>query len=223
MAQSSHKIDVYLEVGEKRIFASAIDWPGWSRGGRDEESALQALLEYGRRYALVLQGKGLVFQAPVDLPAFSIIERLEGNATTDFGVPGLPSSSDGRSVGDSELQRFQAILEACWQAFDTAVKVASGKELRKGPRGGGRDLDKIAQHVQAAEAGYLSHIGWKLEQGGVEPVQTRQAVLAALVAAAHGQLPVQGPRGGTRWSPRYFTRRVAWHVLDHTWEIEDRI
>ncbi len=25
------------------------------------------------------------------------------------------------------------------------------------------------------------------------------------------------------WTARSFVRRVAWHTLDHTWEIEDRI
>ena len=34
--------------------------------------------------------------------------------------------------------------------------------------------------------------------------------------------PPPGPRGGKRWLPRYFVRRVGWHVLDHALEIEDR-
>jgi hypothetical protein len=51
----------------------------------------------------------------------------------------------------------------------------------------------------------------------------RQAVLGALRAAARGEFPLLGPRGGRRWTPRYFVRRDAWHVLDHVWEIEDRI
>ena len=53
--------------------------------------------------------------------------------------------------------------------------------------------------------------------------RTRQAVLDALAAAAHGEVPARGPRGGVIWTPRYFVRRVAWHVLDHAWEIEDRV
>lgn len=24
------------------------------------------------------------------------------------------------------------------------------------------------------------------------------------------------------WPPRYAARRIAWHVLDHAWQIEDR-
>jgi len=38
-----------------------------------------------------------------------------------------------------------------------------------------------------------------------------------------GEIPHQGPRGGALWTPRYFVRRVAWHTVDHLWEIEDRI
>ena len=49
------KINVYLETGEKKTFAGAIDWPGWCRSGGDEESALQALFEYGARYARVVR------------------------------------------------------------------------------------------------------------------------------------------------------------------------
>jgi hypothetical protein len=52
--------------------------------------------------------------------------------------------------------------------------------------------------------------------------RSRQAIVQALTAAAHGDVPERGPRGGARWSPRYFVRRVAWHLLDHAWEIEDR-
>ena len=52
--------------------------------------------------------------------------------------------------------------------------------------------------------------------------RTREAILKAVAASAHGEVPERGPRGGVRWTARYFVRRDAWHVLDHTWEIEDR-
>ena len=53
--------------------------------------------------------------------------------------------------------------------------------------------------------------------------QMQGAMLEGLISAASGEIPARGPRGGLRWTPRYFVRRVAWHVLDHTWEIEDRV
>src|SRR5574341_2037515 len=228
MTRSSNKIDVYFEVGKKRTFAGAIDWPGWCRSGTDEPSALQALLDYGPRYKRIVRSARLGFQEPSNLSTFSVIERLEGNATTDFGTPGLTPSYDTKPVNSAELQRFQKILKACWQAFDANVKAATGKALRKGSRGGGRDLEGIIQHVLGGDAGYLAQVGWKLQQGDVAALdkqleQTRQAILEALASAAHGEIPARGPRGGLRWTPRYFVRRVTWHVLDHAWEIEGRV
>ena len=41
-------------------------------------------------------------------------------------------------------------------------------------------------------------------------------------SAAHGQVPERGPRSGSIGTSRYFVRRVAWHLLDRTWEIENR-
>lgn len=228
MSSSSKKIDVVLEIGKKRTFASAIDWPGWARGGRDEESALQALCDYGPRYARALRSARLDFKAPVDTSTFNVVERLEGDVSTDFGAPGKAPSSDTKPVDDAELSFLQKLLQACWGAFDSAVSAAAGKELRKGPRGGGRDLEEIVQHVLGADAAYLRRISWKLEKReegtqDEELERTRQAILMALVPAADGDMPARGPRGGKRWAARYFVRRSAWHVLDHAWEIEDRI
>src|SRR6478752_7358507 len=137
------KIDIYIVAGKKRSFACALDWPGWARSGQTgggEESALQALLDYGSRYDRVLRGSRLEFKAPTDRSGFKVVERLEGTTSTDFGVPDVAPSDDSNPVDDSDLKRFEAVLTACWQAFDDAVAEAEGKELRKGPRGGGRDV-----------------------------------------------------------------------------------
>ena len=39
---------VYIEIGKRRVFASAADWPGWARSGKDEKSALEALPQQRR-------------------------------------------------------------------------------------------------------------------------------------------------------------------------------
>lgn len=218
----SDKLNIYLEIGNRRTLVGALDWPGWCRLNKDETSALQSLLEYGSRYADVLRATQLDFQAPSDVSAFEIMERLKGSATTDFGVPDKHPTSDSQPLDDAELQRLQTILKACWNAFDLAVEKAKGKVLRTGPRGGGRDLDKIVEHVFGAEqGGYLSALGGKAPSGDLEA--TRDAILKTLEASAHGEIAEYGPRGGKRWSPRYFVRRDAWHILDHVWEIEDRL
>jgi hypothetical protein len=224
MAQSTNKINVYLEIGKKRTFAGAIDWPGWCRSGRDEQAALQALYEYGPRYGRVLRTAGLGFQVPTRAAALSVLERLEGTMTTDFGAPNVAPSEDTRPVDGAELERFRTLLKACWRKFDVTVKAAAGKELLKGPRGGGRELEEIVQHVLGADAAYLGRLGWKLNPSDANDLgQVRQAIQSALAWAVRGEGPVRGPRGGLRWGPRYFVRRVAWHVLDHAWEIEDRV
>ncbi|HEU5097891.1 MAG TPA: hypothetical protein VFU22_02520 [Roseiflexaceae bacterium] len=228
MAGSTSKLDVYLEIGKKRTLAGAIDWPGWCRGGRDEESALQALLDYAPRYAEIVRGTRMGFHAPKDVADFHVVERLDGNATTDYGVPDMTPESDARPIEGDDLKRFQKQLEAYWQALDAAVKAAKGKQLRKGPRGGGRDLEKIVEHVLGANASYVGRLAWKHESHEAKNLseqidQARQETAAALAAAAQGELPERGPRGGALWRPRYFVRRAGWHVLDHVWEIEDRV
>ncbi len=228
VGQVSNTIGVYLEIGQKRAFAGAIAWPGWCRSGRDEEAALQALFDYGPRYARVLHAVKLPFHPPAAVSAFAVVERLVGTTTTDFGAPDIAPSTDTRPVNPAELEHLQRLLRAYWQAFDTAVRDASGKTLRKGPRGGGRALQEIIQHVLGAERSYLAALGWKHRpRPAADPWEERDdlrdAVLTALAAAAQGEIPAHGPRGGVRWTPRYFVRRAGWHVLDHAWEIENRI
>jgi len=227
MNRSPGKIQVYLEAGHQRVFAGAVDWPGWCRSGRDEPSALAALLAYGPRYALVLRSGRIGFRAPQDLSSLIVSERLKGNASTDFGAPAVAPSSDAEPIGDVEVRRFQTILRACWRSLDKAAKEAKGKELRKGPRGGGRLLDEIIHHVLEADGAYLGRLGMaprrteKAERHD-ELNRIRQEILKAVDSAAHNP-PAIGPRGGVRWKAPYFVRRVAWHVLDHAWEIEDRM
>jgi hypothetical protein len=220
--------NVFLESGKKKVFAGALDWPGWCRGGKDESAALQALIDYGPRYARVLHNREIKFQFPTDVSEFMVTERHPGNATTDFGAPTVTLDADREPIEQMEFERLQTVLLASWQAFDSAVQQAASKELRKGPRGGGRDLDKIIVHVIEGDRGYLSRLAWKHKRGDGEDLnkeigRTRQAILDALQVGVNGELPERGPRGGIIWPPRFFIRRVAWHVLDHAWEIEDRI
>ncbi len=221
-------VEVYLEIGKKRSFASALLWPGWCRSGKGEAAALQVLFEYGERYAsvlctdTVLRPSQIEFLPPPDPSAFVVVERLQGDATTDFGAPGQVPAWDQAAMDEAELLRCQNLLRACWQAFDAAAAAALGKELRLGPRGGGRDLDRLTRHVEEAEAAYLSRLGSAFKPGE-DRTLNRQTILEALATSAHGEFPATGPRGGLRWTARSFVRRAAWHLLDHAWELEDRI
>ncbi len=171
----------------------------------------------------MLRGTRLGFPELGRAPAARVVERLGGNATTDFGAPDVATSLEARPMDAAELRRSETILRACWGALDGAAEAAAGRPLRAGPRGGGRSLDKILDHVLDAEQGYLGRLSWKLGPGaGDRTGRVRGAVLDALASAATAGV-APAPRGGKRWTPRYFVRRVAWHALDHAWEIEDRV
>lgn len=220
--------EVYVEVGRKRTFAGAVAWPGWSRSGRDETAALHALIAHAPRYARVLRGKRLGFHAPKDVGEVVVVERLEGHATTDFGAPSTMPAEDGAPLDEAGARRARTILHACWGAFDSAVTDARGRELRTGPRGGGRSLEAIVGHVAGADAAYLRALARRHRDDEAAELVTRlsaarAAIEDALDAAVRGEVPDRGPRGGRVWAPRFFVRRVAWHVLDHAWEIEDRL
>jgi hypothetical protein len=213
-------IAVYLELGKKRVFVASVEWPGWCRSGRDAESALEALLEYGPRYAKAIKSARLGFKVPSHTEAFKIVEKLKGNATTDFGAPGIAPKADARGLDAKELKRQEAILKACWTALDRAAAKAKGATLSTGPRGGGRSLTKIVAHALDAEGAYLHALGGKYR--GTDAKVMHETVLAMLESRARGEEPDMSRRKAPLWHPRYAVRRSAWHALDHAWEIEDR-
>ena len=226
----AHRIRVAVEAGSKRAFATAVDWPGWSRGAKSEAEALAALVAYGDRYRRVVSRSPGGFHAPDDVAGLEVVERPRGGSGTDFGVPGADLAADDSPLGGAELERQAAILRACWRSFDRAAEAAVGVVLRTGPRGGGRELEKISEHAVEAEEAYLRQLGARPPKGPSRAVgaslpadrwpDLREAMLVTLAARAGGEPPATQVK--RPWSPRYFVRRAAWHVLDHAWEIEDR-
>ena len=206
---------VYLEVGKRRVFASAADWPGWTRSGKDEKSALEALAAAAPRYAQAAKAARIAFAAG---STFEVVERLPGDATTEFGAPGAIAKAESRRLTKKEAGRLSALVAASWTVLDRVVEKAPAS-LRKGPRGGGRDLDAIVEHVLGAETAYARKLGLRLQQ---------PAAGDAVAVREHRNALVAGLRAGTKgvtergWPARYAARRMAWHVLDHAWEIEDR-
>jgi hypothetical protein len=184
------------------------------------------LVAYGPRYAQVVGAVKPAFRPPRDSSTVSVVERIDGNATTDFGAPDGIAEGDTQPIDRRELTRLRSVLEACWAAFDRAVDGARGVSLKKGPRGGGRELNAIVAHVVGAEASYLGRFGLGRPKVDDRPLDARDeiraSVLDALTSAVRNGQPDRGPRGGAIWTPRRFLRRAAWHVLDHAWEIQDR-
>lgn len=226
---TSPGLAVYLELGAKRVFAVALEWPGWSRSARDERRALEGLVAYGARYAAAVAGAGISigFEPPADPSALTVAERLPGGSGTDFGAPSAIPAFDGPPLGQAEARRQAALLQACWATFDRIAGAAVGIRLAKGPRGGGRELDAIIRHVLEAEQAYLAALGGRHRAPPDTPLVevmagTRAAVVDTLMARVRGDQLPPTRRTSPLWPPRYFVRRSAWHVLDHAWEIEDR-
>jgi hypothetical protein len=210
---------VYLEAGKKKVFACAVDWPGWDRAGRSEEEALEALAAYVPRYAVVAAAAGVRFPSSV-ARSFDVVERVTGNATTDFGAPDKVASVDRSPLSAAQARRMASLVEASWTVFADVVAGAPSA-LRKGPRGGGRDRAKIVEHVIESTISYSRALGL----GGTRPQWDDPAAIATFRVELLDVLrrPSDGsaatPKG---WPPRYVARRIAWHILDHAWEIEDK-
>jgi hypothetical protein len=211
-------ITVAIETTPKKCFASALDWPGWCRAGRDPDAALAALADYAERYGPVAEAAGFPLPASITLEE---VERLPGGATTEFGAPEVIFEADRAAVPPAGGKRLAALLSAAWSYFDETV-AATPEHLRKGPRGGGRDRDKMTLHVLEAENGYARQLGIKLPSPGLDETEAIEAQRLAIVAVL-GQRSDGGPVvPEKKWTARYAARRIAWHVLDHAWEMEDK-
>jgi hypothetical protein len=205
---------IYLEVGKQRVFACAVDWPGWCRSGKNEALALEALAAAAPRYARVAAEAGF----PLESDAVEVVARVPGSASTDFGAPGAIPDLDREPLTPAQAERLVALVAAAWRELDRVVGVAP-PELRKGPRGGGRDRDAIFEHVLGAEEAYARKLGLRVPKPALGDVasiaQARETILSALQSPT--ALPTE-----TSWPVRSAARRIAWHALDHAWEIQDR-
>ncbi len=202
---------VCIELGARRVFVSALDWPGWCRSGRTEQQALETLAGYAGRYAEVVTVAGLLFAD--EIAEFDVVERSLGNVTTDVGAPAIIAAAEREPLDATGAARLASLVGACWTVFGRAVRSAPA-QLRKGPRGGGRDRDDIVDHVAASELAYARKLGIKL---GTDLTASRAAIVEVLRTPSDGSC-----LGAKFWPPRYAARRIAWHVLDHAWEIEDK-
>jgi hypothetical protein len=221
---SSGRVAVFLEVTPDQTVASALDWPGWCRAGRDEDAALETLASYAGRYALVAAHAGVSFPSTV---AFGVVERVPGGPATAFAAPEcrrpfpqVTAGAERAKVTSAAARRLAGLVTAVWAAFDE-IAAASTAELRKGPRGGGRDRDQLIGHVIGAETAYARKLGVKRKQpavGDTPAIGELREAIAAVVGAPSDGSPVV--RGG--WITRYAARRIGWHVLEHAWEMQDR-
>jgi hypothetical protein len=220
----TRRIAVCLETTANQVFASALDWPGWCRAGRDEHTALAVLASYAQRYAVVAEHAGVHLPSTV---AFDVVERVPGGPVTAFAAPEcrrpfpqVTVPAERAKVTPAAARRLADLVIAAWATFDE-IAAAAPAELRKGPRGGGRDRDQLIDHVISAETAYARKLGLRRRQpptnGRTAITERREAIAAVLSAPSDGSPVLPGA-----WTPRYAARRIAWHVLEHAWEMQDR-
>ena len=210
-----------LETGPKgkRVVAVAIDWPGLSRGGKTEEAAIETVLRYRARYQPIADLAGLG-EAFAGTTGETVVETYEGTGSTDFwGISFGSGAYDRQAMTDAELDRELSLLQAAWAYFDqTRANVSA--EMRKGPRGGGKDRDQIVRHTVYAELDMCKNVGVRPEWEGLLE-DDRLAAYRNEYVAAFREYHAEGKSAGK--SPlRRLIRHTAFHTLDHTWEMEDK-
>lgn len=206
----------------KRVVAFGLDWPGWSRGAKTAEDALETLESYRERYRPVadLAGMAREFDAAGDL---QVVEDKVGTPSTDFwAISFAPSSTEQDPMDAAALERGITLLRACWSFFDgVAARVSA--EMRKGPRGGGRDRDRIISHVIRVESeDFASGVGLRIPEGGALGPGALPAYRADYVAAMHAYNAGQVEKRMRKWTLPFLIRHSAFHTLDHAWEMEDK-
>ena len=216
----STPIRVMVEQGKKKTVASAFDWPGWDRGGKSEDEALAVLATYRPRYARVAELARLAdeFTATGEV---KVVERVRGTGMTDFyTLSARTAGPEQKPMTRAECERKIALLVACWTYFDDVAGRVSA-ELRKGPRGGGRDRDRIVGHTNRAEMGeFALKVGVRTEMDAWQNRKELRAHRDAFCAAIRDYNARGAP--ARTWTVQYVMRRCAYHMLDHAWEMEDR-
>jgi len=150
-----------------------------------------------------------------------VVEQYPGTGSTDFwGISFAFSDSDRQALSREELERELTLMQACWAFFDDARARVSA-ELRKGPRGGGRDRDRIVRHVLGTEQEWAAtKLGVRTPEGAVltdEGLSAHRDAYRAAMRAFHAQ-----GKAARTWPLRYLIRHTAYHTLDHAWEMEDK-
>jgi len=216
-------VRVVVERGPKgkKSVVFAIDWPGWCRGAKTPELALELLESYRARYRPVAELAGLAREYDAT-GAIEVVEDKVGNSSTDFwGISFSPSDHDREPMDEADLDRKLTLLRACWTYFDgVAARVSA--EMRKGPRGGGRDRDVIIRHTVRTESeDFTKKVGLRVpERAALTPEglrEHRETYVAAMRAYNAGE----GKRMRS-WNLPFLIRHSAYHTMDHAWEMEDK-
>ena len=161
-------------------------------------------------------------RAGLEVPAvdgFEVVERVPGTANTDFGALGDPPKADLAPLGRARASG----LPASWPPRGPSWTMSGRGRPPSCARARGAAAATATRWWRTslnAEAAYVRKLGVTARAAAhnrMPEVTWREELLGLLRDARSGE-PVT-ERG---WPPRYAARRIAWHVLDHAWEIEDK-
>ncbi|HEY2915693.1 MAG TPA: hypothetical protein VGI98_00625 [Candidatus Limnocylindrales bacterium] len=212
-----------VERGPKnrKSVAFSLEWAGWERGGKTAEQALETLEAYRGRYRPIaeLAGMTTAFDAAGKL---DVVEDRVGTGSVDFwGISFSPSSTEAGPMSEAELDRGITLLRATWTFFD-AVAARVSEEMRKGPRGGGRDRHRIWRHTIRTESeDFAKQVGIRIPEEGALTPEGLERHRHDYVQAMRAYNAGEGKRMRS-WSLPFLIRHSAFHVLDHAWEMEDK-
>jgi hypothetical protein len=150
-----------------------------------------------------------------------VVEQYGGTGSTDFwGISFAFSSIDGQRMSSKDLERELTLMQACWTFFDD-VRGRVSAEMHKGPRGGGRDRDRIVRHVVGVEQEWSKKVGVEIPKDAVvtdhDGVRAYRDAYCTAIRTFHAE----GKTART-WPLRYLIRHTAYHTMDHSWEMEDK-
>jgi hypothetical protein len=151
-----------------------------------------------------------------------IVEDREGTGSTDFwGISFSPSSLEPEPMDGPEFERKIELLRACWRFFDQVAARVS-PEMRKGPRGGGRDRDRIIRHTIRTESeDFAKRLGLRIPEGAALTPEGLRSHRESYITTMRAYNTGQGQRMRS-WNLPFLIRHSAFHVMDHAWEMEDK-
>jgi hypothetical protein len=205
----------------KKAVAFAVDWPGWSRGAKSPELALETLESYRERYRPIAVAAGMAAEFDAAGP-LDVVEDRVGPGSTDFwGISFSPSGLEREPMDDTEFDRKIVLLRACWAYFD-GVAARVSPAMRKGPRGGGRDRDQIIRHTIRTESEeFAKRLGLRVPEGGALTPKGLRDYRETYVATMRAYNAGEGKRMRS-WNLPFLIRHSAYHSMDHAWEMEDK-
>ena len=96
--------------------------------------------------------------------------------------------------------------------------------MKNGPRGGGRDRDRIIRHTIRDESeDFAKRVGVRIPEDEGRSRPTACAPIARITVAAIRAYNAGAVRAAhASWTLPFPHRHTCFHMLDHTWEMADK-